>query len=68
VSGDGRCGFAGAMADAPAVALGECRSVSGAACALYAVDSEVVWKKEEPGPELKHAEAAPAKSASTGSR
>jgi dienelactone hydrolase len=68
VSGDGRCGFAGAMADAPAVALGECRSVSGAACALYAVDSEVVWKKEEPGPELKQAEAAPAKSASTGSR
>lgn len=66
VSGDGRCGFAAAMADAPARALGECRSVSGAACALYAVDSEVVWK--EPAPELKQAEAIPAKSASTGSR
>ena len=47
VSGDGRCGFAGAVADAPSVALRECRSVAGQACALYAVDSEVVWK--EPG-------------------
>ena len=66
VSGDGRCGFAAAMADATSVALGECRSVSGAACALYAVDSEVVW--QEPATEMKQAEAIPAKSSSTGSR
>jgi dienelactone hydrolase len=46
VSGDGRCGFAGNTPDATDVALSECRSVSGAACALYAVDSEVVWKSD----------------------
>ena len=66
VSGDGRCGFAGAMADAPSIALSECRSVSGAACSLYAVDSEVVWK--EPAAETKQASSKPAGSASTGSR
>jgi dienelactone hydrolase len=66
VSGDGRCGFAGAMADAPNVALNECRSVAGSACALYAVDSEVVWK--EPSIEVKQAQAKPTATASTGSR
>ena len=66
VSGDGRCGFAGAVSDAPAVALKECRSVSGQACALYAVDSEVVWK-EPAATESKQAVATHAKSSSTGS-
>jgi hypothetical protein len=67
VSNDGRCGFAGAQKDAPAVALRECRSVSSGECALYAVDSEVVWK--EPEPELKQAAAKPAgQASSTGSR
>lgn len=47
VSTDGRCGFAGAMQDATNVAIRECRSVAGTACALYAVDSEVVWKSDE---------------------
>jgi dienelactone hydrolase len=65
VSGDGRCGFAGAMPDAPNVALGECRRVTGSACALYAVDSEVVWK--EPAADTKQASAKPAKNSSTGS-
>jgi dienelactone hydrolase len=65
VSGDGRCGFAGAVPDASEVALRECRSVSGAACALYAVDSEVVWKAPET--EVKQAAAQPAGGASTGS-
>ena len=66
VSGDGRCGFAGAMADAPNIALSECRSVAGSACALYAVDSEVVWK--EPSTEVKQAQSRPTSTASTGSR
>jgi dienelactone hydrolase len=66
VSGDGRCGFAGAMADAPSVALTECRGVAGSACALYAVDSEVVWK--EPSIEIKQAQSKPTSTASTGSR
>jgi dienelactone hydrolase len=66
VSGDGRCGFAGAMADAPNVALNECRSVAGGACVLYAVDSEVVWK--EPSTEVKQAQSRPTSTASTGSR
>jgi dienelactone hydrolase len=67
VSNDGRCGFAGAQKDAPAVALRECRSVSGGDCALYAVDSEVVWR--EPEPELKQASVKPAgQASSTGSR
>jgi dienelactone hydrolase len=64
VSGDGRCGFAGAVSDAPAVALQECRSVSSQACALYAVDSEVVWK-EPAADEPKQATATHAKSSST---
>jgi len=67
VSGDGRCGFAGAMADAPAVALRECRTVSGQACSLYAVDSEVVWKEPAAG-DTKQAVATHAKSSSTGSQ
>jgi dienelactone hydrolase len=66
VSGDGRCGFAGAMTDAPNIALAECRSVAGSACALYAVDSEVVWK--EPSIEVKQAQSKPTSTASTGSR
>ncbi len=63
VSGDGRCGFAGGLPDARESALRECHSASGADCALYAVDGEVVWKT----PELKQA-AAKTVAASTGSR
>ncbi len=66
VSGDGRCGFAGAMPDANNVALSECRSVAGQACALYAVDSEVVWKSDEKPTQT--AAKKPAISSSTGSR
>ena len=67
VSQDGRCGFAGAQKDAPAIALRECRAVSSGECALYAVDSEVVWKEPDPG--LRQASAKPAgQAASTGSR
>lgn len=65
VSADGRCGFAGAMPDANSVALSECRSVAGAACALYAVDSEVVWKTDEQPTKLA---TRPKSSASAGSR
>jgi dienelactone hydrolase len=65
VSEDGRCGFAGGLADARESALRECHGASGGACALYAVDGEVVWKAPET--ELKHAAAKPA-TASTGSR
>jgi hypothetical protein len=54
------------MADAPNVALTECRTVAGSACALYAVDSEVVWK--EPSMETKQAHSKPSSTASTGSR
>lgn len=65
VSMDGRCGFAGAMADATNVALRECRSVSGSKCALYAVDSEVVWKSDEQPTQVA---GKPKGTASTGSR
>ena len=67
VSGDGRCGFAGAMSEAPKVALRECRRVSGQACALYAVDGEVVWKEPVAGA-TQQASAPAAKTASAGSR
>ncbi len=66
VSANGRCGFAGAMDDAAHVALSECRSVSGQACALYAVDSEVVWKSDGQ-PTLTAAKPGDA-TAATGSR
>jgi dienelactone hydrolase len=65
VSTDGRCGFAGAMHDATKVALRECRSVAGANCALYAVDSEVVWKSDEQPTKLA---TQPKNSSSAGSR
>jgi hypothetical protein len=65
VSADGRCGFAGAMPDATQVALRECKSVSGSKCALYAVDSEVVWKSDEQPTQMA---GKPGASASTGSR
>jgi dienelactone hydrolase len=65
VSTDGRCGFAGAMQDATSAALKECRSVAGAGCALYAVDSEVVWKSDELPTKMA---AQPKNSASAGSR
>jgi dienelactone hydrolase len=65
VSADGRCGFAGAMPDATQVALRECKSVSGSKCALYAVDSEVVWKSDEQPTQMA---GKPRTSASTGSR
>ncbi len=65
VSGDGRCGFAGAMADARESALRECRNISGQACALYAVDTEVVWKAPETG--AAHASTRPSGAASIGS-
>jgi dienelactone hydrolase len=67
VSGDGRCGFAGAMADATNIALTECRSVASSACALYAVDGEVVWK-DPSSIELKQAQSKPTSTASAGSR
>jgi dienelactone hydrolase len=66
VSGDGRCGFAGGLADARETALRECRNISGAACALYAVDSEVVWKAPEV--DVKQASTKSSGTASTGSR
>lgn len=62
VSEDGRCGFAGGLADARETALRECHSASKAGCALYAVDSEIVWKAQ-----LKQASARPT-TASIGSR
>ena len=65
VSTDGRCGFAGAMQDANHVALRECRSVAGANCALYAVDSEVVWKSDEQPTKLA---TQPKSNSSAGSR
>jgi dienelactone hydrolase len=65
VSLDGRCGFAGAMEDATNVALRECKSLSGGQCALYAVDSEVVWKSDEQPTKLA---VQPKGGASTGSR
>ncbi|MBV8032014.1 MAG: prolyl oligopeptidase family serine peptidase [Betaproteobacteria bacterium] len=65
VSDDGRCGFAGGLAEARETALRECRNVAGGSCALYAVDSEVVWKPEA---ELRQAAAKPGVTASTGSR
>ena len=65
VSGDGRCGFAGAMADARESALRECRNISGQACALYAVDSEIVWKAPDSG--VVHASTKPSGAASIGS-
>jgi dienelactone hydrolase len=65
VSNDGRCGFAGGFADARESALRECHTAAGAACALYAVDSEVVWKADT---QLKQAASKPAATASTGSR
>jgi dienelactone hydrolase len=66
VSADGRCGFAGAMPDATNVALRECKTIAGAGCALYAVDSEVVWKSDERP--TKMLAGQPKNSASTGSR
>ena len=44
LSGDGRCGFAGGLQDAPDVALRQCSAVAKQPCALYAVDQTVVWK------------------------
>ena len=44
LSGDGRCGFAGGLQDAPDVALRQCSAVAKQPCALYAVDQAVVWK------------------------
>jgi hypothetical protein len=50
------------------VALQECRSVSSQACALYAVDSEVVWKEPAADePKQATATANHAKSSSAGS-
>jgi dienelactone hydrolase len=65
VSTDGRCGFAGAMQDATNVAIRECRSVAGSNCALYAVDSEVVWKSDEQPTKLA---TQPKSNSSAGSR
>jgi hypothetical protein len=44
VSEDGRCGFAGGLSDARESAMKQCSSVAKGACALYAVDGNVVWK------------------------
>jgi dienelactone hydrolase len=63
VSDDGRCGFAGGLADARETALRECHNASGGSCALYAVDTEVVWKGDV---KTMHAGTKPA--ASVGSR
>jgi hypothetical protein len=64
VSGDGRCGFAGGFADARESALRECRNISGSACALYAVDTEVVWKAPDTG--VVHASTKPSGAAAVG--
>lgn len=45
VSGDGRCGFAGGVADAREAAMRQCGAVAKASCALYAVDDSVIWKE-----------------------
>jgi dienelactone hydrolase len=49
VSGDGRCGFAGGLADAAEVAVRECRTNAKEPCTLYAVDSDVVWAADAKG-------------------
>jgi dienelactone hydrolase len=43
IAANGRCGFAAGQ-DAPRRAVGGCAGDAGAACALYAVDEQVVWK------------------------
>jgi hypothetical protein len=49
VSGDGRCGFAGGLADAADIAVRECRTNAKEPCSLYAVDSDVVWAPDGKG-------------------
>jgi len=49
VSGDGRCGFAGGLADAADVAVRECRTNAKEPCNLYAVDADVVWAPDGKG-------------------
>jgi dienelactone hydrolase len=49
VSGDGRCGFAGALPDAADVAVRECRTNAKEPCSLYAVDADVVWAPDGKG-------------------
>jgi dienelactone hydrolase len=49
VSGDGRCGFAGGIADAAHIAVRECRTNAKEPCTLYAVDSDVVWAPDGKG-------------------
>ncbi|HKU46869.1 MAG TPA: prolyl oligopeptidase family serine peptidase [Burkholderiales bacterium] len=49
VSGDGRCGFAGGLADAADVAVRECKTNAKEACSLYAVDADVVWAPDGKG-------------------
>jgi hypothetical protein len=49
VSADGRCGFAGGLHDAAAVAVRECRTKATEPCSLYAVDAEVVWAPDGKG-------------------
>src|SRR5687768_4042467 len=49
VSGDGRCGFAGGLTDAPEVAVRECRTNAKEACSLYAVDADIVWAPDGKG-------------------
>ena len=49
VSGDGRCGFAGGLADAADVAVRECKTNAREACSLYAVDADVVWAPDGKG-------------------
>ena len=46
VSDDGRCGFAGGLPDAAAMAVRECRTNAKGACALYAVDGDVVYRQD----------------------
>src|SRR5262245_1759093 len=49
VSADGRCGFAGGLADAADAAVRECKTNAKQPCALYAVDAEVVWAPDGKG-------------------
>jgi len=49
VSGDGRCGFAGGLADAAHVAVRECSTNAKEPCSLYAVDAELVWEPDGKG-------------------
>jgi dienelactone hydrolase len=65
VSEDGRCGFAGGLQDAKAVAVRQCSDVSKTGiCTLYAVGDSIIWKESiagQGGASAATAVAAPAR-------